>query len=127
MREKLFTETGKVDFDALPEGKRTQVTFTSKVDSENNKFPSGKDEGEGFMTLRENRIHASYSSLLNGHSEGSIETSDVVDDGRKARGEETVTITGPRFRQPTQIFMVTEMELSGPKKGDFTNTGYDQK
>jgi hypothetical protein len=53
----------------------------------------------------------------------SNETSRVVDGGKKVKGEETVRVIG--FDRP--IIMETEMDLSPPNKGRFTNTGYELK
>jgi hypothetical protein len=123
--EKLFTERGNVTFDALQEGVPTRVTYRSRVEGEDNKFPSGDDEGEGTITLHANGIVlASYTGSLkrNGAvSYTSHETSKLVDGGKKVQGEETIT----GFDRP--IIMKTEMDLSPPNKGKFTNTGYERR
>jgi hypothetical protein len=125
--EKLYTEEGRIEgfegTDALREGVATKLTFKSDVTGEGNKFPNGKEKGEGTITRHANDIvNASYEgSLMTDKGETkwrSHEKSIVVEGGKKVRGLEIVI----GFSQP--IIMETETDFSSKK---FTNTAYEWK
>jgi hypothetical protein len=134
----LFTEEGSVEgfegTNTLQEGVPTKVTFTSKVMGIGDKFPSGKNEGEGTMTRHsDGTVDASYQGSLitddNGHQFmwRSHEMSKVVDDG-KLEGVEILTgsTKSQKWARLNKLIIVLKTEY-WPSFKKFTKTAYEWK
>ena len=125
-RQILFTEKDKIEglarIEDLREGVPTHVTFKSDVTGVSDPSLSGKNEGEGDITLKANNtIEANYKGVLKTNDGRQLqwdsdEKSKV--DGGKVKGKEKVRIRDRQFPQP--IDMDTEMDSSGK----VTNTAY---
>jgi|Tabmets5t2r1_1033131.scaffolds.fasta_scaffold14525_1 hypothetical protein len=124
--EKLFEEDGEVEgfkgIADLQEGVPKEVSFTSTVTGEDNKFPNGEDGGWGTMTRHaDGTVDVSYKGSLKKDKDQIVWRSHEMSkvEGGKLRGLEIVTGFSQRI-----IIMETEIDLHSNK---FHNTAYEWK